>query len=128
MKHTHNILLFSIITAFYGSNLQAQVTTHSVFYNELQNLNNPAAVGTESGHNISISLRNQWLQSANNDSPQIQTLSTTHSITDRIGLGASVVRLEETYITLMEHALRPIIKVTTLICREFLENSSLMWE
>ena len=91
MKNTHKILLFSIITAFYGSNLQAQVTTHSVFYNELQNLNNPAAVGTESGHNISISLRNQWLQSANNDSPQIQTLSTTHSITDRIGLGASVV-------------------------------------
>ena len=104
MKNTHKILLFSIITAFYGSNLQAQVTTHSVFYNELQNLNNPAAVGTESGHNISISLRNQWLQSANNDSPQE----------------------EELYTTLMEHALRPIIKVTTLICREFLENSSLM--
>ncbi|MDO4881428.1 MAG: PorP/SprF family type IX secretion system membrane protein [Capnocytophaga sp.] len=88
MKKIYTILFISIIF-FYGNILTAQ-SNNFIFYNELQNLINPAAVGKEKGHSISVNLRNQ-LQPANSDSPKLQTFNTTHLITNRIGLGASVV-------------------------------------
>ncbi|MDO4880539.1 MAG: PorP/SprF family type IX secretion system membrane protein [Capnocytophaga sp.] len=88
MKKSYKIL-FSLAVAFSAKFMNAQ-TTSFIFYNEQQNIVNPAAVGTEKGHTVLLNLRSQWFNS-NQDNPQVQTLNTTHRVTDRIGLGASVV-------------------------------------
>ena len=89
MKKAPKILLFLTVTLF-GEVLNAQ-STDFIFYDQLKNINNPAAVGEEKGHTISLNLRSQWMQSLNADAPQVQTLNTTHRITNRIGLAGSVV-------------------------------------
>ncbi|WP_455004890.1 PorP/SprF family type IX secretion system membrane protein [Capnocytophaga gingivalis] len=89
MKKAQKILLFLTVTLF-GEVLNAQ-STDFIFYDQLKNINNPAAVGEEKGHTILLNLRSQWMQSLNADAPQVQTLNTTHRITNRIGLAASVV-------------------------------------
>ena len=89
MKKAQKILLFLTVTLF-GEVLNAQ-STDFIFYDQLKNINNPAAVGEEKGHIISLNLRSQWMQSLNADAPQVQTLNTTHRITNRIGLAGSVV-------------------------------------
>ena len=89
MKKAQKILLFLTVTLF-GEVLNAQ-STDFIFYDQLKNINNPAAVGEEKGHTISLNLRSQWMQSLNADAPQVQTLNTTHRITNRIGLAGSVV-------------------------------------
>ena len=89
MKKAQKILLFLTVTLF-GKVLNAQ-STDFIFYDQLKNINNPAAVGEEKGHTISLNLRSQWMQSLNADAPQVQTLNTTHCITNRIGLAGSVV-------------------------------------
>lgn len=89
MKKAQKILLFLTVTLF-GEVLNAQ-STDFIFYDQLKNINNPAAVGEEKGHTISLNLRSQWMQSLNVDAPQVQTLNTTHRITNRIGLAGSVV-------------------------------------
>lgn len=89
MKKAQKILLFLAVTLF-GEVLNAQ-STDFIFYDQLKNINNPAAVGEEKGHTISLNLRSQWIQSLNADAPQVQTLNTTHRITNRIGLAGSVV-------------------------------------
>ena len=72
MKKAQKILLFLTVTLF-GEVLNAQ-STDFIFYDQLKNINNPAAVGEEKGHTISLNLRSQWMQSLN-----------------RIGLAGSVV-------------------------------------
>ena len=89
MKKAQKILLFLTVTLF-GEVLNAQ-STDFIFYDQLKNINNPAAVGEEKGHTISLNLRSQWMQSLSVDAPQVQTLNTTHRITNRIGLAGSVV-------------------------------------
>lgn len=89
MKKAQKILLFLTVTLF-GEVLNAQ-STDFIFYDQLKNINNPAAVGEEKGHTISLNLRSQWIQSLNADAPQVQTLNTIHRITNRIGLAGSVV-------------------------------------
>ena len=89
MKKAQKILLFLTVTLF-GEVLNAQ-STDFIFYDQLKNINNHAAVGEEKGHIISLNLRSQWMQSLNADAPQVQTLNTTHRITNRIGLAGSVV-------------------------------------
>ena len=89
MKKAQKILLFLTVTLL-GEVLNAQ-STDFIFYDQLKNINNPAAVGEEKGHIISLNLRSQWMQSLNADAPQVQTLNTTHRITNRIGLAGSVV-------------------------------------
>ena len=89
MKKAQKILLFLTVTLL-GEVLNAQ-STDFIFYDQLKNINNPAAVGEEKGHTISLNLRSQWMQSLNADAPQVQTLNTTHRITNRIGLAGSVV-------------------------------------
>ena len=84
MKKAQKILLFLTVTLF-GEVLNAQ-STDFIFYDQLKNINNPAAVGEEKGHTISLNLRSQWMQSLNADAPQVQTLNT-----NRIGLAGSVV-------------------------------------
>ena len=90
MKKTYKFL-FLLVGIFSATLLQAQTNSY-IFYNEQQNIVNPAAVGTETGHSVLLNLRSQWFQGASSsDNPQIQTLNTTHRITDRIGLGVSIV-------------------------------------
>ncbi|MDO5608974.1 MAG: PorP/SprF family type IX secretion system membrane protein [Capnocytophaga sp.] len=60
-----------------------------IFYNQHINIVNPAAVGMEHGHTVSVDIRNQW--QGDRDAPQTQTLFTTHRINDRIALGLSIV-------------------------------------
>lgn len=67
--------------------LKAQDPSY-IFYNQHKNLVNPAALGTEQGHTVSIDIRNQWQGVV--DAPQTQTFFTTHRINDRIGLGFSI--------------------------------------
>ena len=89
MKKTYKFL-FLLVGIFSATLLQAQTNSY-IFYNEQQNIVNPAAVGTETGHSVLLNLRSQWFQGASSsDNPQIQTLNTTHRITDRIGLGVSI--------------------------------------
>ena len=89
MKKAQKILLFLTVTLF-GEVLNAQ-STDFIFYDQLKNINNPAAVGEEKGHTISLNLRSQWIQSLNADAPQVQTLNTIHRVTNCIGLAGSVV-------------------------------------
>lgn len=90
MRKTYKFL-FLLLGIFSATLLQAQTNSY-IFYNEQQNIVNPAAVGTETGHSVLLNLRSQWFQGASSsDNPQIQTLNTTHRITDRIGLGVSIV-------------------------------------
>lgn len=89
MRKTQRILLF-VTVALFGGLLRAQ-STDFIFYDNLKNITNPAAAGEEKGHTILLNLRSQWLQSLDSDSPQVQTLNTTHRVTNRIGLAGSVV-------------------------------------
>ena len=89
MKKAQKILLFLTVTLL-GEVLNAQ-STDFIFYDQLKNINNPAAVGEEKGHTISLNLRSQWIQSLNADAPQVQTLNTIHRVTNCIGLAGSVV-------------------------------------
>lgn len=89
MKKTQKILSL-LIVALFGGLLRAQ-STDFIFYDNLKNITNPAAAGEEKGHTILLNLRSQWLQSLDSDSPQVQTLNTTHRVTNRIGLAGSVV-------------------------------------
>lgn len=79
--------LFIGLSVFAFWQLKAQNPTY-LFYNQHKNLVNPAAVGTESGHTLSVDIRNQWQGVV--DAPQTQTFFTTHKINDRIGLGFSI--------------------------------------
>ena len=70
------------------SALCAQATDPTyIFYQQHENLINPAAVGMEFGHTISVDIRNQWRGMT--EAPQTQTLFTTHRLSDRVGLGFS---------------------------------------
>ena len=81
-------LLISVFLFIAGA-LQAQsIDPTYIFYQQHQNLVNPAVVGKEKGHTISADIRNQWR--GMNEAPQTQTFFTTHKITDRVGLGLSV--------------------------------------
>ena len=65
---------------------QAQTIDPSyIFYYQHQNLVNPAAVGLERGHTISVDIRNQWRGMT--EAPQTQTFFTTHRLSDRVGVG-----------------------------------------
>ena len=71
------------------SALCAQATDPTyIFYQQHENLINPAAVGMEFGHTISVDIRNQWRGMT--EAPQTQTLFTTHRLSDRVGLGFSL--------------------------------------
>ena len=83
-------LIISSIIALCATYVAAQTPSY-IFFNNFQNVVNPAAVGTTEKHNITLNLRNQWGQSSHSDNPQQQTLNTTHRLSHRIGLGASVV-------------------------------------
>ena len=85
-KYIHNILFVGIALLMF-SQLKAQEPSY-IFYNQHKNLVNPAAVGTEKGHTISVDIRNQWQGVV--DAPQTQTFFTTHKINERIGLGFSI--------------------------------------
>ena len=81
-------LLISVFL-FIARTLQAQsIDPTYIFYQQHQNLVNPAVVGMEKGHTISADIRNQWR--GMNEAPQTQTFFTTHKVTDRVGLGLSV--------------------------------------
>ena len=80
--------LFLSIALLGTSYLAAQ---NHIFHYQYLNLANPAAAGIETGHSISVNLRNQWGQSSNSDNPQQQTLNTTHRLTPNIGVGLQVV-------------------------------------
>ena len=81
-------LLISVFLFIAGA-LQAQsIDPTYIFYQQHQNLVNPAVVSMEKGHTISADIRNQWR--GMNEAPQTQTFFTTHKITDRVGLGLSV--------------------------------------
>ena len=68
---------------------QAQTIDPSyIFYYQHQNLVNPAAVGLERGHTISVDIRNQWRGMT--EAPQTQTFFTTHRLSDRVGVGLSL--------------------------------------
>lgn len=88
MEKTQKILLPLIILL--GGFLRAQ-SLDFIFYDNLKNITNPAAAGEEEGHTVILNLNSQWMQSFISDAPQVQTINTTHQITDRIVLGGSVV-------------------------------------
>lgn len=88
MKKNVLYLYFSAMYLFI-STLQAQVEDPSyIFYNQHQNLVNPAAVGIGKGHTVSVDIRNQW--QGVSEAPQTQTFFTTHQLNDRVGLGFSI--------------------------------------
>lgn len=68
--------------------LQAQDFSH-IFHALHKNVVNPAAVGEEQGHTVSVDIRNQWIGNA--EAPQSQTFLTTHNVNERVGLGFSIV-------------------------------------
>ncbi|MDO4229324.1 MAG: PorP/SprF family type IX secretion system membrane protein [Capnocytophaga sp.] len=85
-QYIYNILFIGL--CILGINqLKAQDPSY-IFYNQHQSLVNPAAVGMEQGHTVSVDIRNQWQGVV--DAPQTQTLFTTHRINDRVGLGFSI--------------------------------------
>ena len=72
-----------------GTFLYAQEIDPSyIFYHQHQNLTNPAAVGLERGHTVSVDIRNQFRGMT--EAPQTQTFFTTHQLSERVGLGVSV--------------------------------------
>lgn len=77
-----------IIIALATTSLFAQNPGY-IFYNQHLNIVNPAAVGTEKGHSISVDIRNQW--QGESEAPQKQTLFTTHRLNKRIAVGLSIV-------------------------------------
>ncbi|GIM58535.1 hypothetical protein CAPN007_07420 [Capnocytophaga canimorsus] len=77
------------IISFLGlGQVQAQEAT-PIFYEQNLNVFNPAMVGLESAHTISVAIRNQWR--GVQDAPQTHTFLTTHRINDRMGVGLSLV-------------------------------------
>ncbi len=86
-KYIHNAL-FLVCLLLAGNQTQAQEDPSYLFYNQHKNLVNPAAVGAEKGHTVSVNIRNQWQGVV--DAPQTQTFYTTHKVNDRIGLGFSI--------------------------------------
>ena len=84
-KLIQSILLLS---AAIGSAQEANY----IFYNHFQNIVNPAAITAANKHTIDLHLRYQWAQSTSSDSPQQQTLNTTHRLSNHVAIGASVVR------------------------------------
>lgn len=84
---------FLIVFSLIASGVSAQSVAPSyIFYNQQQSLVNPAAVGTERGHTISVNIRNQWRGMT--EAPQTQTLLTTHCLSERVGLGFSIASNE----------------------------------
>ena len=64
-------LLINVFLLIAGA-LQAQsIDPTYIFYQQHQNLVNPAVVGMEKGHTISADIRNQWR--GMNEAPQTQT-------------------------------------------------------
>ena len=59
-----------------------------IFTHQHQNLVNPAAVGLELGHTVSVNIRNQFRDMI--EAPLTQTFFTTHRLTDRVAIGASI--------------------------------------
>lgn len=82
------ILSALLLSAAIGSAQEANY----IFYNQFQNVVNPAAIGAEGNHTIGAHLRYQWAKSASSDSPQQQTLNTTHRLSNHVSIGASMVR------------------------------------
>ena len=62
-------LIISSIIALCATYVAAQTPSY-IFFNNFQNVVNPAAVGTTEKHNITLNLRNQWGQSSHSDNPQ----------------------------------------------------------
>ena len=60
------ILSALLLSAAIGSAQEANY----IFYNQFQNVVNPAAIGAEANHTIGAHLRYQWAKSASSDSPQ----------------------------------------------------------
>ena len=81
------ILLSMLVIGTSALHAQATDPTY-IFYQQHENLINPAAVGMEFGHTISVDIRNQWRGMT--EAPQTQTLFTTHRLSDRVGLGFSL--------------------------------------
>lgn len=85
-----NNFKYIILVIFLGFSVIAKSQDNSyIFYNQHQNIINPAFVGMEKGHTVSVDIRNQW--QGTTDAPQTQTFFTTHRINERIGLGVSIV-------------------------------------
>ena len=59
-----------------------------IFYHQHQNLVNPAAVGLEVGHTVSVDIRNQFRDMI--EAPLTQTFFTTHRLSERVGMGVSI--------------------------------------
>ena len=85
-KYIYNIIAMSFCFLI-TEGLKAQEPSY-IFYNQHKNLINPAAVGSETGHTVSVDIRNQWQGVV--DAPQTQTFFTTHKVNERIGLGFSI--------------------------------------
>lgn len=77
-----------LLSAAIGSAQEANY----IFYNQFQNIVNPAAIGAGSNHTVGLHLRYQWAKSNSSDNPQQQTLNTTHHLSNSVRVGASVVR------------------------------------
>ena len=83
-------LFFLIGTVLIGMDVTKAQTTDPtyIFSHQHQNLVNPAAVGLEVGHTVSVNIRNQFRDMI--EAPLTQTFFTTHRVSERVAIGASI--------------------------------------
>jgi len=81
------ILLFAAMLSI-GSVIAQSTDATYIFYHQHANLVNPAVVGLEMGHTVSVDIRNQFRDMI--EAPLTQTFFTTHKLSQRVGLGVSI--------------------------------------
>ena len=81
------ILLFATMLSI-GSVIAQSTDATYIFYHQHANLVNPAVVGLEMGHTVSVDIRNQFRDMI--EAPLTQTFFTTHKLSQRVGLGVSI--------------------------------------
>ena len=81
-------LLLSLTLLVLGLAKAQTIDPSYIFYHQHQNLVNPAAVGLEVGHTVSVDIRNQFRDMI--EAPLTQTFFTTHRLSERVGMGVSI--------------------------------------